>query len=68
MRRKGGTLAGAVECRIGSLEEGIRLLRAGQVRKRFAATAMNSRSSRAHTVFVLVSRIYMHDGENHLHL
>jgi hypothetical protein len=29
---------------------------------------MNSRSSRAHTVFVLVSRIYMHDGENHLHL
>ena len=46
-------LVGAVECPIGSLDEAVRLLRAGQVRKRFAATAMNERSSRAHTIFVL---------------
>ena len=39
-----------------SLDDALRLLRAGQVRKRFAATAMNDRSSRAHTVFILQVR------------
>jgi kinesin family protein C2/C3 len=49
----GACLTHAAECPIGDLGEALRLLRAGQVRKKFAATAMNARSSRAHTVLVL---------------
>ena len=39
-----------------ALAEGLRLLRAGAVRKRFAATRMNERSSRAHCVVCLRAR------------
>jgi len=51
--RRNGTVHGAVECPVEDLESGLRLLRAGQVRRTVAATAMNQRSSRAHTIFLL---------------
>jgi len=49
-------ISGAVDCPITSLNEGILLLRAGQVRKRIAQTAMNDRSSRAHSIFLIKMR------------
>jgi len=46
-------LDGHTEYHIESLEEVYELLQHGEVAKRRAATAMNERSTRAHTVFVL---------------
>ncbi|CAE8622587.1 unnamed protein product, partial [Polarella glacialis] len=46
-------LDGHTECQVQSLREVDELLRAGDQAKRRAATAMNERSTRAHTVFVL---------------
>jgi kinesin family protein C2/C3 len=64
------SLTNAAECPITDLGEALRLLRAGQVRKRFAATAMNARSSRAHTVLVLHVRLARGDAvvKSTLHL
>ena len=46
-------LQGALQTPLRSMRDVITLLREGQARKRFAATAMNERSSRAHTVLVI---------------
>lgn len=46
-------LQGAAEVSIKSFAGAVELLRRGQERKHVAETAMNERSSRAHTVFVL---------------
>ena len=51
--RSTGEPVGCVEADVATFADGARLLRAGNVRKRFAATAMNARSSRAHSVVVL---------------
>lgn len=48
-----GELRGAEEASVESLDDVARLLEMGEARKTYAATAMNERSSRAHTVFVL---------------
>jgi len=45
-------LHGAVHANIGGLRDVIRNLRVGETRKTFAETAMNIRSSRAHTILV----------------
>lgn len=56
LRSDSNAVSGAVDCPMNTLEDGLLLLRAGQVRKRIAATAMNDRSSRAHSVFVIHMR------------
>ena len=51
---QGGTvLQGAVHVKLESVTDALALLRAGELHKRVAATAMNDTSSRAHTVFLL---------------
>lgn len=56
LRSESNNISGAVDCAVNTLEDGLLLLRAGQVRKRIAATAMNERSSRAHSVFAIHMR------------
>lgn len=46
-------LTGAVEQSVVSLAEIMHLLRVGEDQKRRAATMMNERSSRAHSIFIL---------------
>jgi len=46
-------LQGAVHVQLESLNDALTLLRAGELHKRVAATAMNEASSRAHTVFLV---------------
>ena len=46
-------LQGAKQLKLESIDDALALLQAGEARKRFAATAMNEHSSRAHTVFLL---------------
>ena len=46
-------LQGAQEVRVASMTDVLELLQDGQQRKHFAATAMNHRSSRAHTLFIV---------------
>jgi len=46
-------LQGASEVRVASMSDAIALLQRGQARKTFAATAMNGRSSRAHTILAV---------------
>ena len=46
-------LAGARSTKVESLSDVVAILQAGEARKKYAATAMNERSSRAHTVMVL---------------
>lgn len=53
IRRDSGEISGAVEATLDSLEQVKHTLRTGHERKRFAATAMNDRSSRSHTAFVI---------------
>ena len=53
VRRETGELVGARESDLCSVRDVFQLLKTGHARKRFAATAMNDRSSRSHTVFVL---------------
>lgn len=53
VRRDTGELVGAVEAAFDSLSEAMDIIRLGQARKRFAATAMNERSSRSHTAFIV---------------
>lgn len=52
VRRDTGALVGAMEAQVESMEQGLEVLRAGHARKRFAATAMNERSSRSHTAVI----------------
>ena len=51
---QGGTvLQGATHVKLQTTTDALALLRAGELHKRVAATAMNNTSSRAHTVFLL---------------
>ena len=61
VRRNTGELMGCVEAEVESVDDALRLLRAGAVRKRFAATKMNARSSRAHSV--VVARVRQSRGD-----
>ena len=50
----GGTVLQGAQCvKLNTLSDALALLRAGELHKRVAATAMNNTSSRAHTVFLL---------------
>ena len=59
MLREGGeggapfTLIGAAHVDLHSVDDALCMLRAGELHKRVAATAMNDASSRAHTIFLL---------------
>lgn len=53
VRKESGELFGASDHRIDSIESGIDLLNIGNARKKFSATAMNDRSSRSHTAFII---------------
>jgi len=53
IRRGSGDLVGAGEVQLDDLSTAVEVLRSGHAKKRFAATAMNDRSSRSHTAFVL---------------
>ena len=53
IRRETGELVGCEEFALTDMNVCLDYLRLGQARKRFAATAMNDRSSRSHTVFLL---------------
>jgi hypothetical protein len=56
IRRETGDLLGASEAPLDTgagMDAVLRVLRHGQERKRFAATAMNERSSRSHTAFIV---------------
>ena len=53
VRRDSGEVSGATEAPLSTLADCFEVLRTGQLRKRFAATAMNDHSSRSHTVFIL---------------
>ena len=46
-------LQGAKQLPLSSLADALAMLQAGEARKRYAATAMNEHSSRAHTLFLL---------------
>jgi hypothetical protein len=50
---RGGQLVGASEIRVETMGELLQLLQKGEGAKHYAATNMNGRSSRAHTVFVM---------------
>jgi kinesin family protein 5 len=53
VRRDSGEVSGATEAPLSTLADCFEVLRTGQLRKRFASTAMNDHSSRSHTVFIL---------------
>ena len=53
VRRETGECVGAEEVPLASVQECVELLRMGQQKKRFAATKMNERSSRSHSIFLL---------------
>lgn len=53
IRRDTGDLVGATESSFSSLQEAFNLLKMGHANKKFAATAMNDRSSRSHTSFII---------------
>jgi kinesin family protein 5 len=67
VQRQNGELNGAVETRIDSIDSVIDLLNEGHTRKHFASTAMNERSSRAHTAFIVqISQTHHAGGESKL--
>ena len=53
VRRESGDLVGATEEALEDMPAVMAALRRGHERKRFAATAMNDRSSRSHTAFIV---------------
>jgi kinesin family protein 5 len=61
VQRRNGELNGAVETKIDNIDSVIDLLNEGHTRKHFAATAMNERSSRAHTAFIVQISQTFHD-------
>ena len=54
IRRETGELVGASEVPFADVATVLDILRTGHARKRFAATAMNDRSSRSHTALVIM--------------
>lgn len=66
VKRQNGELVGAVETKIDSLESVNALLNEGHSRKHFASTAMNDRSSRSHTAFVVQISQTLHDVKSSL--
>lgn len=67
IRRDTGDLVGATESSFSNLEDVFKLLKAGHANKKFAATAMNDRSSRSHTALIIhVTRAIncSHEGNN----
>jgi len=70
VKRQNGELNGAVETEINSIDSVINLLNEGHTRKHFASTAMNERSSRSHTAFIVqISQSYhdVHDKSSSDH-
>ena len=67
IRRDNGEVSGALESEINSVENAVDILRAGHSRKKFAATAMNERSSRSHTAFIItiLQKILSSDNNNY---
>jgi hypothetical protein len=53
--RSSGLLQGAVEAPLRSVADVLSVLQAGRARQRFAATAMNERSSRAHSALLVTA-------------
>jgi kinesin family member 5 len=53
IRRATGELVGATERAVSSLQDILEILQLGNMKKHFAATAMNDHSSRSHTVLLL---------------
>ena len=53
IRRDNGDLVGVSECEIVDIRQAIDVIVTGHERKKFAATAMNERSSRSHTALIL---------------
>jgi kinesin family protein 5 len=49
----GAVLQGATQVKLTTLSDALALLRAGELHKQVAATAMNETSSRAHTIFLV---------------
>ena len=59
VKKQNGEVVGAVENAIVSIDSVITLLNEGHRRKHFASTAMNDRSSRSHTAFIVkISQTY----------
>ena len=54
VRRDTGDIAGCTTSPIETITDALSILNIGEQNKRFAATAMNERSSRAHTIFSLL--------------
>ena len=63
VQRQNGELNGAVETKIDSIDSVIDLLNEGHTRKHFASTAMNERSSRSHTAFIVQISQTFHDED-----
>lgn len=53
IRRETGEVLGAIETSLTDLDSVVDVLRLGHSRKKFAQTAMNDRSSRSHTAFII---------------
>jgi hypothetical protein len=62
IRRDTGELVGSADVSLDSLETALQVLVAGNTRKRFAATAMNDRSSRSHSAFIIQITQTRHSG------
>jgi hypothetical protein len=54
IRRDNGAIAGCSQYSIRTMKDALHVLQVGEKNKQFAATAMNQRSSRAHTIFTLM--------------
>eukprot|EP00607_Mallomonas_marina_P010567 CAMPEP_0182422368 /NCGR_PEP_ID=MMETSP1167-20130531/8037_1 /TAXON_ID=2988 /ORGANISM="Mallomonas Sp, Strain CCMP3275" /LENGTH=647 /DNA_ID=CAMNT_0024600377 /DNA_START=372 /DNA_END=2315 /DNA_ORIENTATION=+ len=54
VRRESGELVGAEDAPLDDMRSVLDILRRGHARKRFAATAMNDRSSRSHTLLIIL--------------
>ena len=61
-------LQGSAEHQVKSLEGFLAVLQQGEVRKQFAETAMNGRSSRAHTCVLFALFCFVHGVASLLHL
>jgi hypothetical protein len=66
IRRGTGEVSGALEVPVHCLEDAADLLRTGNLRKHFAATAMNDRSSRSHTALILHTSQTHHSTNMHV--
>jgi len=64
--RESGEITGARSWHIRTMADAVDLLREGEQRKTFEATAMNGRSSRAHTIFALTLTQVQRDGSGRM--